>query len=222
MFQSIFQPGPNYHSHSPPGIKWMWMKSSRVVRASDSQCRSRNCPGFDPSILRHSGIWGAADEAVLNIVRKKPPPPKKKNLTTNILFKWTYFNQSFNPAPIIILNPLWWSECGCGWDLAEWLKRLTANGVVETVLGSIPASSDTVESERWRMKQCWICNRWSCKLYLEVKVQREHFYKNIALRIPPSLLARPLFRTKNRFAKAGKFSRFFICRFKNGGWLRWT
>ena len=44
------------------------MRSSRVVRASDSQCRSRNCPGFDPSILRHSGIWGAADEAVLNIV----------------------------------------------------------------------------------------------------------------------------------------------------------
>jgi hypothetical protein len=27
--------------------------------------------GFDPSIRRHSGIWGAADETVLNIVRKK-------------------------------------------------------------------------------------------------------------------------------------------------------
>jgi len=27
-----------------------------VVRASDSQCRSRNCSGFDPSILPHSGI----------------------------------------------------------------------------------------------------------------------------------------------------------------------
>ncbi len=32
------------------------MRFSRVVRASDSQCRRRNCPGFDPSILRHSGI----------------------------------------------------------------------------------------------------------------------------------------------------------------------
>jgi hypothetical protein len=31
------------------------MRSSRVVRASDRQCRSRKCPGFDPSILRHSG-----------------------------------------------------------------------------------------------------------------------------------------------------------------------
>ncbi len=42
-----------------------------MVRASDSQCHSRNCPGFDPSILRHSGILEAADEAVLNIVNKK-------------------------------------------------------------------------------------------------------------------------------------------------------
>jgi hypothetical protein len=29
----------------------LFMRSSRVVRASDSQCRSRNCPGFDPSLL---------------------------------------------------------------------------------------------------------------------------------------------------------------------------
>ena len=29
---------------------------NRVVRASDCQCQSRNSPGFDPSILRHSGI----------------------------------------------------------------------------------------------------------------------------------------------------------------------
>ncbi len=28
--------------------------------------KSRNGPGFDPSILQHSGIWGAADEEVLN------------------------------------------------------------------------------------------------------------------------------------------------------------
>jgi hypothetical protein len=31
-------------------------------------------------------------------------------------------------------------------DLAEWLERLTANAEVATVMGSIPASSDTVES----------------------------------------------------------------------------
>ncbi len=34
-------------------------------------CRSRNSPGFDPSILRHSGIWGAADEAVLKQYKEK-------------------------------------------------------------------------------------------------------------------------------------------------------
>ncbi len=29
------------------------------------------CPGFDPSLLRHRGIFGAADEAALNKVLKK-------------------------------------------------------------------------------------------------------------------------------------------------------
>jgi hypothetical protein len=47
------------------------MRSSLLVRASDCQCRSRNSPWFDPSILRHSGICGAADEAVFNIVHRK-------------------------------------------------------------------------------------------------------------------------------------------------------
>ncbi len=38
--------------------KLFWMRSGRVVRESDCQCQSRNSPGFDPSILWHSGIWG--------------------------------------------------------------------------------------------------------------------------------------------------------------------
>ncbi len=42
------------------------------------------------------------------------------------------------------------------WDLAYWLERLTANAPVATVLGSIPASVGTVESEGRQMKQCWI------------------------------------------------------------------
>jgi hypothetical protein len=57
-----------------------------------------------------------------------------------------------------------WDLADCGWDLAEfwgwdlavWLERLTANAVVATVLGSIPASSDTVKSKGRQMKQCWI------------------------------------------------------------------
>jgi hypothetical protein len=52
------------------------MSSRLVVRASDCQCRSRNSPGFDPSILRHSGIWGAADETVLNTVHRRKKNPK--------------------------------------------------------------------------------------------------------------------------------------------------
>jgi hypothetical protein len=35
-----------------------------------------NSPGFDPSMLLHSGICGATDEAVLNTVRRK----KSKNV----------------------------------------------------------------------------------------------------------------------------------------------
>ncbi len=59
--------------------------------------------------------------------------------------------------------PKWMRSSQSGWDLtesggdlAEWLERLTANAVVATVLGSIPTSSDTVESEGRKMKQCWI------------------------------------------------------------------
>ncbi len=47
------------------------MRSSLVVRASDSRCYSRNCPG-------HIGIWGAADEAVLNKFLKIPKNPPSK------------------------------------------------------------------------------------------------------------------------------------------------
>jgi hypothetical protein len=61
----------------------MWMRSSRVVRASDSQWQSRNGSRFDPSIFRQSGILGAADEAVLNKVQKNPKNPLlKKNIYT--------------------------------------------------------------------------------------------------------------------------------------------
>ncbi len=47
-----------------------------------------------------------------------------------------------------------WPSCWC--NLAERLERLTANAKCATVLGSIPASSDTVETEGRQMKQYWI------------------------------------------------------------------
>ncbi len=45
-------------------------------------------------------------------------------------------------VPILTAYPI-----HCGWNLAEWLGRLSTNAVVAIVLGSIPASSDTVESK---------------------------------------------------------------------------
>ncbi len=58
------------------------MRFSLVVRASDCQCTSCNGPGFDPSIRRHSGIWWAADEAVLKLYEKEKKIPRKKYLKT--------------------------------------------------------------------------------------------------------------------------------------------
>jgi hypothetical protein len=46
-----------------------------------------------------------------------------------------------------------WMRSGRVVDEIYRLERLTANGKVTTVLGSIPASSDTVESEGRQMKQ---------------------------------------------------------------------
>jgi hypothetical protein len=63
-----------------------------------------------------------------------------------------------------------------GWDLTEWLERLTANAEVATGLGSIPTSSDTVESEWRQMKECWI-------QYIE----RKKIPKNPPVKIPPQL-----------------------------------
>ncbi len=57
------------------------MRSSQVVRASDSQCRSRNCPGFDPSILDTVESEGRqTDEAVLNIVHTLKKEKKSKEI----------------------------------------------------------------------------------------------------------------------------------------------
>ncbi len=41
----------------------LWMRSSQVVRASDSQCRSCNCPGFDPPTQWNlgGGRWSSVE-----------------------------------------------------------------------------------------------------------------------------------------------------------------
>ncbi len=53
-----------------------------------------------------------------------------------------------------------WMRSSMQWmrfTVAQWLERLTPNANVNvTVVGSISASSGTVESEGWQIKQCWI------------------------------------------------------------------
>jgi hypothetical protein len=57
-----------------------WMGSSRLDEISRLWMRSnwvwmRSSHGFNPSIFRHSGIWGAVDEAVMKNVHKNPKNP---------------------------------------------------------------------------------------------------------------------------------------------------
>jgi hypothetical protein len=59
-----------------------------------------------------------------------------------------------------------------GLDLVEWLERLAVNDKVATVLGSIPAASDTVESEGRQMKQCRV-------KYVKEKIFLNSPFKNI-------------------------------------------
>jgi hypothetical protein len=88
------------------------MRTSRVVKASDCQCQSRNSPGIDHSILQHSGIGGAADEAVLNKIIKKEKnatgeafsPQKracrtsKHEIYSHFSYFWGHFVRDPNPA----------------------------------------------------------------------------------------------------------------------------
>jgi hypothetical protein len=60
------------------------MSSSWIVGASDWRCQSRNSPGFNPSILLHNFIRGAADEAVFNTAKCE----KKSNRNPPSTFLW--------------------------------------------------------------------------------------------------------------------------------------
>ncbi len=69
----------------------VWRRSSRVVRPSGCQCQSHNSPEFHPSIFQHSGIWGAADEAVLNNIQHKRKHPKNPPFTIHRGLSWSGF-----------------------------------------------------------------------------------------------------------------------------------
>ncbi len=124
----------------------MWMRCSRV---SDSQCRNRNCPGFDPSILQHSGIWRAADEAGLKKVdiknrigRLKIGAQKLKQIETIARYK----NWSLKPIDCISVRRTQFdlSPSAERWTADEWDHRTrtkkegkTCFTVVELALPSV-------------------------------------------------------------------------------------
>jgi hypothetical protein len=57
-------------------------------------------------------------------------------------------------------------------DLAKWLERLNASSKFATVLGSIPASSDTVDYEG-QTKQCEIKYKKIQKIKAKTAVKRK-------------------------------------------------
>ncbi len=83
QFLKLFQPIWDLHKI----LVWshLRMRSRLGVRASDCQCTSCNGPGFDPSIRRHSGIWGAADKQCWIMYEQKEKNPAKKYLKKKIL-----------------------------------------------------------------------------------------------------------------------------------------
>jgi hypothetical protein len=66
-----------------------------------------------------------------------------------------FLNFSDDPIPEKIVLCAWIRSNREGWtrSIVEWLKRLSASFKVGTVLGSIPAFSDAIESEGRQMKQ---------------------------------------------------------------------
>ncbi len=67
------------------GEHWALAEESLIAKA--------NSPGFGPRILRHRGIWGAADEAVFTKVQFKIEKNPPKNPPVNCSSKWFNFNK---------------------------------------------------------------------------------------------------------------------------------
>ncbi len=94
----------------------LWMRSSRVVRASDSQCRSRNCPWFDPSILRHSESEGRQmKQCWISYVKRKNTKRKIPIQETAPPFNQPAYNSVHAISLVFLLHSLWegpnWWAC---------------------------------------------------------------------------------------------------------------
>ncbi len=76
-------------------ISWtdkIWWDLAERLERLHVNAKSRTSPGFDPSVLRHSEIWGAADEAVLNKydkLRNRQP----MNFLTGHIYSYLIFSR---------------------------------------------------------------------------------------------------------------------------------
>ncbi len=70
---------------------------------------------------------------------------------------------SGTPNRVALVRVAWRTEKIIVDELAEWLDRLAASAKVATVLGLIPASSDTVESEGRHMRSSRVVRASVCQ-----------------------------------------------------------
>ncbi len=108
-----------------------------MVRASDSQCRSRNCPGFDPSILWHSG---------------KSEEPLMKQCWIQ------YTEKKTKKIPLLNMLPLWKRKCkkdqSCttlGFYLV-WVQQPLSNSEQVLSFGKVLMSRGAVVFVGWSPK----------------------------------------------------------------------
>jgi len=70
-------------------VQYFWMRSSGVVRVSDSQCRGRNCPGFDPSIPASSDTvqseWRQMKHCWISYIKRKKQYSKLVTVQVRLL-----------------------------------------------------------------------------------------------------------------------------------------
>ncbi len=137
------------------------MRSTRVFRASGCRCQSRNCPRFDPSILRHSGILGAADEAALNNIHKKRKNPKESPFKRK---GWLHPAQGNRPGPSGKGSPTPLQQCThqkgrvtcCSGEVGQ---ALLAGGLISNTSSALNGKGGWMRSSQvcgWDLAKSWM------------------------------------------------------------------
>ena len=159
------------------------MRSSREVRASGCQCQSRNSPGFDPSILRHSGICGAADEVVLNTIHRK-----KKIQKTSVCMFFSRFSKGSSRFLKIFLRKI----------LKRPFERFPERSSLgrSTVLRNFSRAS-TVILDGLRLPGCCDSPRWSRREPLRLPSAGTHPHPSLAPIARPRI-QQTIFRDKSK------------------------